>query len=309
MGGHPKLEQMGSNLTEQIPAGVRAYLFMEISPSFPLQEVWRSGCRDKGIGGDGKRVLGMCMKREKSVLIHQAETDSQMQGIKVRSFASALGVPIFDGEKRLVGALFLASDEVGTFDNEQKFAVERMGRDFGATLSDMRELDREPKVPEQKEEVRVFSPAALVSAGFGLMLLIIWSIGPSAGTATTVKVPEKPAFAVTSNYLALDVSNDFLDSLRSEQYDQAWQMLDSSVQSTWPADRFTAEASSWCESSEHKKILEQRYVNRLQKKYSLAQVVLEASSVEGDQEDWVWELAPRGDSWAIVSLNGPFRVP
>lgn len=308
-GGHPKLEKMGSNLMEQIPAGARAYLFMEISDSLPLQEVWRSGCREKGIGGDGKRVLGACLKRERSVLVHEAEKDPQMQGIKFRSFTSALGVPIFEDKKSLVGALFLASDEVGTFTNEHKFAVERMGRDYGVTLSGMRRLTTsEREIPEKGKEVGLFSPAALVSAGFGLMLLLIWSIGPSEGTVT-VKEPEKPTFAVSANNLALDVSNDFLKSLRTEQYDQAWQMLDSSVQSTWPVDRFTAEASRWCQSAEHKQILEQRFANRLQKKYSLAQVVLEACSVEGDKDVWIWELAPRGESWAIVSLSGPFRIP
>ncbi len=307
-GGNPKLEKIGSNLMEQIPAGVRAFLFMEISDSLPLQEVWRSGCQEKGIGGDGKRVLGACMKREKSVLIQDSEKDPQMQGIKFRSFASALGVPIFDDQKSLVGALFLASDEVGAFNNEHKFAVELLGRDFGVTLSGMRTLDTEREAPEPEEQVGMFSPAALVSAGFGLMLLLIWSIGPSEGSVT-VKEPEKPTLAVSANNVALDVSNDFLNSLRNEQYEQAWQLLDSSVQSSWPVDKFTAEASSWCQSADHKQILEQRYANRLQKKFSLAQVVLEASSVEGDKDDWVWELAPRGDSWVIVSLSGPFRIP
>jgi hypothetical protein len=306
-GGYPKLENMGSDLMEQFPAGVRAYLFLEISDSLPLREVWRSGSPDKGIGGDGKRVLGACMKRERSVLIHDAESDPQMQGIRFRSFMSAIGVPIFDDMKSLVGALFFASDEVGTFNNEHKFAVERMGRDYVTILSALRKLSPDRQAPEPNKEVGLFSPAALVSAGFGLMLLLIWLIGPSQGSVT-LKEPEKPIFATAGN-VALDVSNDFLNSLRKEQYDKAWQMLDSSVQSTWPVDKFTAEASSWYQSGDHKQILEQRFANRLQKKHSLAQVVLEASSVEGDREDWVWELAPRGDRWVIVSLSGPFRLP
>lgn len=307
-GGHPKLEKMGSNLMEQVPEGVRAYLLMEISDSLPLQEVWRSGCQDKGTGGDGKRVISSCMKRERSVLIHDAEKDPQMRGIKFRSFTSALGVPLFDEKKNLVGALFLASDRVGAFTNEHKFSIERMGRDFATTLASMRKLTTDREAPEPDKRVGMFSPAALVSAGFGLMLLLIWSVGPSEGHVE-VKEPEQPTFTVTANNVALDVCGDFLKNLRNEQYDKAWELLDSSLQASWPVDRFTADFSSWTQAGDHKQILEQRYASRLQKEYSLAQVIIEPSPIEGDKDDWVWQLAPRGDSWAVVSMTGPVRSP
>ena len=63
---HPKLEKMGTNLMEGFPEGVKAFLFMVVSDSLPLQEMWRSGDMEKGTGGDGKRVLGIWLCRRQS---------------------------------------------------------------------------------------------------------------------------------------------------------------------------------------------------------------------------------------------------
>ena len=125
---------------EGFPEGVKAFLFMVVSDSLPLQEMWRSGDMEKGTGGDGKRVLGICCKRQRSVLIHDAEKDTQMRGIKFRSFLSALSVPIFDQDKSLLGAFLMIAEKPEVFTNEHKFALERAARDYGPTLAGLRRV-------------------------------------------------------------------------------------------------------------------------------------------------------------------------
>ena len=135
---------------------------------------------EKGTGGDGKRVLGICCKRQRSVLIHDAEKDTQMRGIKFRSFLSALCVPIFDQDKSLLGAFLMIAEKPEVFTNEHKFALERAARDYGPTLAGMR---RVTQTEEEKEETGerfklLFSPVVLGFTACALMLLGIWLLPP-----------------------------------------------------------------------------------------------------------------------------------
>jgi hypothetical protein len=302
---YPKLEKMGSNLMETVPDGVRAFLFMQVSENLPLKELWRSGDQDKGTGGDGKRVLGICTKRHRSVLIHDAEKDTQMRGIKFRSFLSALCVPVFDKNKSFIGALLLIADGVDAFSNEHKFAVERSARDYGPTLSGMQIVTNPVKKEEPGNAALLFTPAALFATAFAFMLLIIWVAAPPAMEPP----PPKKAAAQTVSHNALITADQFLMRLKAEKYDQAWQSLHSSLRSKWSQEEFERAFSSWVEEGNNKEILSQRSISKVQRSSYSAKVLLFESPVEGDNERWNWELEADGSNWGVHKLDGPVQSP
>jgi hypothetical protein len=302
---YPKLENMGSNLMETVPDGVRAFLFMQVSESLPLQEMWRSGGQDKGTGGDGKRVLGICTKRHRSVLIHDAAKDTQMRGIKFRSFLSALCVPVFDSHKSFIGAILLISDDSDVFANDHKFAVERSARDYGPTLVGMRKVTEQVKEEEPAQAALMLSPIALFTAAFAFMLLGIWLMAPPAKEPP----PTKKAAPKTMSHQTLDVADSFMTNLRSENYEQAWQLLHSSLRSKWAVQDFERAFSNWAEEGNNKEVLGQRAITKVQRHNRSAQVMLFESPVDGDKGRWKWELEADGADWGLSELRGPVDSP
>ena len=264
---HPKLEKMGSNLMEGFPDGVKAFLFIVVSDSHPLQEMWRSGDMEKGSGGDGKRVLGICCKRQRSVLIHDAEKDTQMRGIKYRSFLSALCVPIFDQDKSLLGAILMIAEKAEVFTNEHKFALERAARDYGPTLAGMRRVTQSEEEKEESDErfKLLFSPVFLGFTACALMLLGIWLFSPPA--------KERPQATATSQPRELthqvpDIAAQFLSNLQEGQFEQAWLMLSPALRSRWASTDFTRAWSNWVAEGDNNEILKQRQISKLQRHHN-----------------------------------------
>lgn len=302
------MEKMGSNLMESLPNGVRAFLFIQVSDSLPLQELWRSGCADKGIGGDGKRVLGICSKRQRSVLVHDAEKDTQMRGIKFRSFQSALCVPILDSTRTFIGAILLLADKPETFTNEHKFAVERSARDYGPTLSGMRVVSSEAKEEEKKESVPFYaSPLVMSVTAFALMLFVIWIFKPSFDSRDPLPVKTVPPPSLS--HQAMDTADQFLKSLREGNYDGAWDLLSPDLKARWASADFARSLSNWAEAGANKEILEKRHISKLQRHSGSAQVLLLESSVSGDNGHWNWELRDDDGDWVVADISGPVKSP
>ena len=305
---HPKLEKMGSNLMEAFPQGVKAFLFMMVSDSMPLQEMWRSGDMEKGTGGDGKRVLGICCKRQRSVLIHDAEKDTQMRGIKFRSFLSALCVPIFDQDKSLLGAILMISEKAEAFANEHKFALERASRDYGPTLAGMRRVTQSEEEKEDSSERfnLLLSPVVLGFTACALLLLGIWLFSPPP------KENPQPTLTTQPREITHQVSviaDQFLKNLQEGQFEQAWLMLSPSLRSRWASTDFTRAWSNWAAEGENSEILKQRQISKLQRHNNQTQVTLLESPVSGDREHWNWELQEIDGEWGISKVSGPLKSP
>jgi len=304
----PKLEKMGSNLMDELPDGAKAFLFMVVSDSLPLQEMWRSGDMEKGTGGDGKRVLGICCKRQRSVLIHDAEKDTQMRGIKFRSFLSALCVPIFDQDKSLLGAFLMIAEKPEVFTNEHKFALERAARDYGPTLAGMR---RVTQTEEEKEETGerfklLFSPVVLGFTACALMLLGIWLLSPPAKEAPQTTATAQPR---EITHEVPDVAARFLTNLQEGQFEQAWLLLSPPLRKRWASADFMRAWANWVAEGENSEILKQRQISKLQRHNNQTQITLLESPVSGDREHWNWELQEIDGEWGISKVSGPVKSP
>lgn len=304
----PKLEKMGSNLMDELPDGAKAFLFMVVSENLPLQEMWRSGDMEKGIGGDGKRVLGICCKRQRSVLIHDAEKDTQMRGIKFRSFLSALCVPVFNSDKSLLGALLVIAEKAEVFANEHKFALERAARDYGPTLAGMRRVVENAEESEEKPDrfKLLFSPVVIGSTACAAMLLGIWLFSPTPKDYPDTNATSQPR-AIT--HQVPDIAGQFLKNVQDGQYEQAWLMLSPRLRARWASTDFIRVWSTWVEESDHREILQQRVISKLQRHNKSTQVTLLESPVSGDRGHWNWELQESDGEWGISKIDGPIKSP
>ena len=302
------MDNMGSNLMSAVPDDARAFLFMQIADNTTLQEIWRSGNKDKGTGGDGKRVLGICSKRHRSVLIHDAEKDTQMRGIKFRSFLSALCVPIFDSHKSFIGAILLLSEQPETFTNEHKFAVERSARDYGPTLTAMRKVTDEVKEKESSQAATLLlSPVVLFSVFLAFLFLTIWSLGPPVREQTPA--PVQTSLPQSISHEAFDLADAFLKNLQQEQFDQAWLSLSRELQSRWAPEDFKRQLASWVAEGDNKEILAARQISKVQRHNRTAQVFIYESSVTGDRERWSWEISEQDGTWSVTKIDGPVKGP
>lgn len=305
-GKYLELNDLGSKLIDELPEGARAFLLIRLAENLPLQELWRSGSKDKGTGGDGKRVLGSCVEQKSTVSIKDSADDPRMRGIKFRSFASALGVPILH-QDRVVGAIFVASDKIDAFDQAQQSRIEIMVREYGPILSRLGKLTEDRPEPEPVPGAFLFSPAALVSVVVALLLGVIWFVAPSE---TAVVSPQPtPRFAISSTNAALDASQDFLNQLRAGEYDAAWAMLEPELQKRWGQEDFARAVSEWVQVGENKAILELRGFHQVQKDGPAVKALLLKTEVAGDDRDWVWELLRNDEGWTIASLDGPIKSP
>ncbi|MFA5506776.1 MAG: hypothetical protein WC314_19250 [Vulcanimicrobiota bacterium] len=302
----PKLERMGTKLIETLPGGVRAFLFLQIADN--LQELWRSGGLDKGTGGDGKRVLGICCKRQRSVLIHHAEKDTQMRGIKFRSFQSALCVPIFAHDKSLLGTILLIADEPESFTNEHKFSVERTARDYSAPLEAKRKVHEAPIKSGEADAPGplLLSPAVIGSVALAVMLLGIWLFSPPN---KDTHEPTQAAPIESPVIQARETAEQFLASLREERFEQAWMMLAPNLRSRWHDSDFTRTLQDWLAAADHQQVLAKRDIAKVQRQTTSAQVVFFESSVPGDGGHWVWDLAETDGEWKVTAIKGPVNSP
>ena len=292
---------MGKVVLKGLPEEVCGFMFAHYSEKMPLSEVWRSDSSDTGTGGDAKRILGSCCKRLRSILVHDAEKDPQMRGIKVRSFQSALCVPVLDDQQQLQGVLFFASGKPGVFTKEHRYAVERAARDLAVPLSGMRKAP-ETEADATEEITPVFaSPSILVAIGLAVVLFMVWAAAPD------YKTKERPRPMVTNslNSQVRDAAESFLTSLRTERYDNAWLLMDRQLQRQWSAQDFGSAMRAWTEEGENKGALQNCQIVKLQRHNQVAQVFL--SGPTGDRGYWVWEFEKRSSDWVLVSLDGPLK--
>jgi hypothetical protein len=298
-----RLEKLGTQLMESAPDGVRAFVYMQGTAKSPFKELWRHGSKDKGRGVDGDRVMGACRKRQRTVIVYDAEKDSQMRGIRMRTFHSALCSPIFDDTKTPIGMILMISEQAEAFAKNHRFAVERVARDYAGIIETYR------KVPAHKKKAPspydfLYSPITLVASLAILLVLIGWSFAPGDPE------PEPHHTAVPNSTVGpTDVAQDFLVGLQEGRYEDAWAMFDPALRQRWSSEDFHRAMTAWTKDEKNREILAARGPSRVQRQNQTANVSLFESSVVGDSGRWNWELTERSGTWKVTWLEGPVTTP
>ena len=307
MRGRPnnKFSSLGQRLKELLPESVESYLLVQYSDSLPTKEVWRSDDTTSGVSGDGKRLLGVCAKRQRTVIVHDAEKDTLMRGIKVRSFSSALCVPIFSEDKTLLGTLLLVSKSVGTFTKDHRYAVERFSRDYSAPLESIRATPKRDDSNDNKPPATFTNPFMLAGAILVVVVFGLWMGAP----VEKLRYIETEARIVQVNTESRDRATSFLGFLREGDHNAAWESLSPELQSRWPQTEFDSQMANWSEFSTHQEALEARTISTFKRNGRKAQVVLRESRVQNDNGIWSWELEKLDGEWVVTSMKGPVDSP
>lgn len=301
----PQLKALGKEIQEALPDGVAAFLFVQYSESVPLAEIWRSDGAAAGLSGDSKRLLGVCAKRQRSVLVHDAEKDILMKGIKVRTFSSALCVPVLSEDKLFLGSLLALSEEAGAFLKEHRFVLERLSRELTPVLIGSRSLPDRETERGSSSFAFLFSRAALAVFGCALLFLGMWAMAPEPKKKEVR--PVVPVEAVDDRAMA--ACRDFLQKLRDADYDEAWNAFAPELKSRWSRADFADAFEEWAKAGKNQDILGGRKVSKMQTHLGTAQVSLLESPVEGDKGVWDWELVNMQGDWSITSMSGPISSP
>lgn len=297
-----KFEALGSTLLDFAPEGAEAYVYAYFNENLPPRELWRSGKSEVGTGGDAKRVLGVCRHGKIAVVIDDAEKDDHMKGIKVRSFASAMAVPVFDSDETLAGMLLLASSDLSAFGKEHQDKMERAAQDFAEPIVAVRQIPGPLDSSDSDEPGSSSSPLVAVSLLLAMVVLGLWMLGPS----------DPPASAKQAVKVSTEVKGRaemFLDKLRKEKPRDAWFILNDDLKSRWPKDDFVIQATRWSNRENNLEILNERRISQVQKKADRFQVVLFQSSHAGDSGPWHWEFKKEKNRWHISSMSGPLQSP
>lgn len=305
--GDKRLQRLGTDLLASLPDGIAMVVMYQDAASYSLQEAWRGGVDGLGSGEDAGALVSACLKRQRSVLVHHAEKGTQVRGVEERTFQSALCVPVLGSAGNVLGIIFLASAQPGTFNKEHRYSVERVARDFISPLAALSRSrssrGREEVEPERKSLFGVSE--LLLTVAFALMFLTMSYFAPSKETPQAVK----PAVSPEERAQIEEVAGEFLERLQSRKYGDAWMLFDSSLKERWSPDSFFPDLREWREDGDNAKILKGRRVSRVTFDEKGAKVVLLESSVPGDRGHWTWELKKVGEEWYLVGLDGPVPSP
>lgn len=299
------LDKLAAPLLESVPERVGGFVYLRYSERLPLKELWRGGVEGVGTGGDGKRLLAMCEKRQRTVVVHDADKDTQMRGAKVRTFLSALAAPILDENRYLLGVVLMASETVGAFEKEHRYAVERAARDFVPLLAALKSSPAETKGDGSDKATPSSLGVYLYPLGLALLLLVLFAFSPTYRNDPPPVTVVQPVL----NEDAKNVAMEFLESLRTEKYEQAWGKLDRGLRAKWSSQDFAARVNEWKDLGDNRTILSERTISRVQRHNRSAQIVLLESSVAGDRGQWTWEMEKVGGDWTMARLEGPVSSP
>jgi GAF domain len=301
----PKLKSMEARILDLLPESSQAELFLCVSEKAPLKLIWASHGREAHEANDQVRLRNTCRKRQRTVLVHDAEKDSLLRNIEKRTLRSALCVPVLDESKQLIGLLCLFSDKVEAFTNQDKFAWKREARNCAPLLQSKFRLEEKVRTEKKSPYAYLYSPLTLITAAILGLGLFFWTLAPAD------KAPQPDPTAIpNSTYGPRSVGQTFMDHLQKEELTQAWQLLDPTLQNRWSEVDFVSQFESWSKADNHKAILEQRSISQLQRSDDRAKAIFYATEVEGDDGRWNWEFRESNGSWKLVWMEGgPVESP
>lgn len=296
-------EQQIENLAQKICQGLtssgRARLYLRKVDGKPLSVAWEShkGCSEHL---EFSRILGACEKRQRTVVILDANKDSLLRDIQPRTIQSAMGIPIFDEDKHLIGVFYVEDqDKVEAFPSSDKFEWERRVREFGPLLSARRNVLEKQKMQRKTPYDFLFSPLTLAVAGVLLLTSIVWLMAPAD------KVPPPPRETKKNATIGPHkVAEQYAQYLREGSFEQAWLLLDPVVQVRWPLGEFSSQHSTWVKAKDHADSLANREIGRVQRSQGEASVKLFPSGQSGDVTKWVWHLRETSKGWKLTSTEG-----
>lgn len=299
---NPKIELLAQQLQEVAPQAAQIRVFFLQSNATSPREIWASPPNTGPSKVAEQRVIGLCKKRGRSVLIFNTRTEDTLRNAPLDNFGSGLCVPIFDESKVPTGFFLLSSPNTDAFVSRHRFAIEQIAQRVAPQFHDIQVL------PEFASEKTRHSNTGLpiFKLGFALLgLILLGGLGlfflPNSSTTTS---PERTSSDSSTRYQPKELASQFGRHLKVGEFAQAWKLLDPRLQELWALEDFRFQMQGWSKSEENQSILLQRKLSGVRSKKDTAIITFFPSSVPGDSGTWTWTLERVEDHWRISKLEG-----
>lgn len=302
MASSPKIKTLGKRLLSAAPSGAEAYVHLFVLKDSSSQEVWRSGA---SVGPEGKRLLEICTKRRRSVLIHDGTKDNLLRGLESTGLRSALAVPVLKPDRSLLGTVLLASPQVGAFTKEHRFSVERLAREFITPLAGIQHAPATKQESELEESDYYRSPIVITIFLIAVFLLVLWIVAPPK---SKIRTEDSVPVVVVQNE-AKDAADLILKGFKEANYEDTWYKFHDKLKSKWAPGRFSSQAQNWANSENNQEFLAKQTIVRVNRQRRKAKVYFSQSGTLDDIGPWVWELEREKTRWSLIRMDGPLESP
>ena len=293
-----RLKKLTAEVQKNLPGQASGHVLFKKLDRSPWSVLWSTSGEKLEGKADLGRLTGACDKRQRTVVIYEAESDPLVRSVATRNFQSALCAPVLDETKHLIGLLLLESNVPRAFEPGDRFKWEQLARELGRVLPEYRiSVDAQVTRRASKYDFLFNKTFAMIFALVAVMGLF-WLLAPS---------PDKPAplpAAQTRNdpQPVKEAAERFLQGLQTEDYEKAWTLLDPDLKRRWPSAEFVNLMRDKGQS------LQKRSLSRVQRTGEKAVVYLFPPPQGSDK--WTWTLRQTNQGWCVTELRGgPVESP
>lgn len=238
-----------------------------------------------------------CLKRQRSILVHDAKVDPLIGSVPGADFSSALCVPLFDQVENPMGVLYADTQAPGELDKNKRLDFEKFARTLAPRIPKWTVADIGPQEEEGKAAPPDYrGPLALLGilAIFCFLWLSALDTSPPKDVPVASQVEEKTPRDTVKTYLGL---------LHLRQLEHAWDLLTPSLQSRMPSAQFTELNQDWFSQNSNKEDFQRRQLRAGPITGDSAVVYLEPGpDVRADT--WTYELILSDGEWLINGVTG-----
>lgn len=253
-------------------------------------------------------LVRSCLKRERSVLVHDSKVDPLIGSVEGADFRSALCVPLLDKVGNPMGVIYTDAEEVGSLGKQERLEMERLARTLSRRIPKWTKADIGPKKTEE-EESRFNPKAVLLVACLLLFFCLAWVFAPAtpgekrAAQATASPTPEREK-------IPEDTVRAFATLIRLREYSQAYNLLSEQLQSRLTQEEFKSQVAGWMADETNRWRYQRREIRKAEVTGDLADVKMAPGPEDDSVELWTYGLRKENGEWRLLSFQGggPLKI-
>lgn len=239
-----------------------------------------------------------CFKRQRSIVVHDSAVDPLIGQVSGADFRSAVAVPLFDKANTMMGVVYLDSPVVGALDKEQRLQTERFARGLSERIPPWTPSESVSAAPI--ELPRGFDVRLL--AGVGALLCfftVAWLMAPE---------PPKPAPVASSTPILKkpdEVARSFLGLLEFREFQQAWYLLNDTLQTDLPQEAFVEQMRGYLKDERHRWDFQRRKLRAGKVGATTAEYYLDPDQSLSEHPPWKLTLEyTNREEWRLSGIEG-----
>jgi len=253
-------------------------------------------------------LVKSCLKRERSVLVHDSKVDPLIGSVEGADFRAALCVPLLDKVGNPMGVIYADAEKVGALEKQERLEMERLARTLSRRIPKWTPADVGPK--KNEEEKSRLNPTVLPAVlGVLLFFSLAWIFAPStpgekrAAQATASPTPEREK-------MPEDTVRAFATLVRLREYSQAYNLLSEQLKVRLTEEEFKAQISGWMADETNRWRFQRREIGKADVTGEIADVKITPGADDDSVELWTYSLSKEDGDWRLLSFQGggPLKI-